>query len=59
MGVVFEAMPTAYARHIWDVGPNTYDLHPETAISDGNGVPCRHCLRPVDSDVAIFAKKSS
>ena len=54
MGVVFEAMPTAYARHIWDGGPDAYDLQPETAISDGDGVPCRHCLCPVESGNSYY-----
>ena len=28
-------------------GPDAYGMPPERRISDGDGVPCRHCLRTV------------
>lgn len=57
--IVFEAMPAADARHIWDGGTDAYDLPPEVAISDGDSVPCRHCLMPIDRGESyyVFAYK--
>jgi hypothetical protein len=43
----FIAMPTAEARHFQEGGSDAYGLKPETKISDGGGVPCRHCLEDV------------
>lgn len=45
--IVFIAMPTTDARHFQDGGLDAYGMQPETRISDGDGVPCRHCLRDV------------
>lgn len=45
--IVFKAMPTADARFYQSGGTDAYGLTPETRISDGDGVPCRHCLRDV------------
>lgn len=44
----FKAMPTTVARAYQSGRPDAYGLAPERWISDGDGVPCRHCL----SDVA-------
>lgn len=46
--IVFRAMPTAEARHYQSGGADAYGQPPERHVSDGDGVPCRHCL----SDVA-------
>jgi hypothetical protein len=35
------------ARRIREGGPDAYGNPPEREISDGDGVPCRHCLRNV------------
>jgi hypothetical protein len=43
----FSAMPTSEARHYQSSGADAYGLPPERHISDGDGVPCRHCLRDV------------
>ncbi len=45
--IVFRAMPTADARHFQNGGPDAYGQVPERRISDGDGVPCRHCLEDV------------
>jgi len=57
MNLVFNAMPTAEAAHLWDGGADAYGLLPETRRSDGDGYPCRHCLRNIDAgeDVMVLA----
>jgi hypothetical protein len=42
-------MPTAQAQAIWNGGLDANGQKPEPSISDGVGVPCRHCLRTVAS----------
>lgn len=43
----FTAMATDLARGFQAGGPDAYGLVPEAFVSDGDGVPCRHCLRQV------------
>jgi hypothetical protein len=43
----FVAMPTEEARALQSGGPDAHGQAPERQISDGDGVPCRHCLRRV------------
>ena len=43
----FIAMSTSEARHFQAGGADAYNLKPECRISDGDGVPCRHCLKDV------------
>lgn len=43
----FIAMSTSEVRHFQSGGADAYDLKPERRTSDGDGVPCRHCLRDV------------
>lgn len=45
--ILFRAMPTGEARQFQAGGLDAYGLKPETKISDGDGVPCRHYLREV------------
>lgn len=40
----YEAIPTEDARHYQSGGADAYGMTPERRISDGDGVPCRHCL---------------
>lgn len=47
MSVRFSAMPTEIARAYQRGGLDANGQGPEHRISDGNGVPCRHCLRMV------------
>jgi hypothetical protein len=41
------AMPTREARAYQAGAPDAYGMAPERRLSDGDGVPCRHCLRQV------------
>lgn len=47
MTLTFNAMPTKEARGYQSGTPDVYGNAPETAVSNGKGVPCRHCLRTV------------
>lgn len=47
MKPVFKALPTAAVRALQGGAPDAYGLTPERKISDGDGVPCRHCLQNV------------
>jgi len=41
------AMPSDATAHFWDGGPDANGQPPERHVSDGDGVPCRHCLTDV------------
>src|SRR5690606_28755477 len=43
----FVAMPTDQARAYQRGAPDAYGNPPERRISDGSGIPCRHCLQHV------------
>lgn len=45
--VKFMAMPTEIARAYQSGEPDAYGRVPERRVSDGDGVPCRHCLQDV------------
>jgi hypothetical protein len=47
MSLHFIALPTPVVRALQAGGPDAYGHAPEQAISDGDGVPCRHCLAMV------------
>lgn len=47
MPVQFKALPTDAVRALQRGGSDAYGLTPEQRISDGDGVPCRHCMRNV------------
>ncbi|MFT4159056.1 DUF1203 domain-containing protein [Shinella sp.] len=47
MTIRFLPIPTETANTYWSGGPDAYGMAPERHISDGDGVPCRHCLRLV------------
>jgi hypothetical protein len=47
MQITFEALPTEAVRALQRSGPDAYGHKPESKISDGDGVPCRHCLRNI------------
>ena len=44
MPITFIPIPTDLARAYQSGAPDAYGLPPERQISDGDGVPCRHCL---------------
>ena len=43
----FVAMPTEQARAYQRGASDAYGNPPERRVSDGSGIPCRHCLRHV------------
>ncbi|MFK0691606.1 DUF1203 domain-containing protein [Mesorhizobium sp. IMUNJ 23033] len=47
MTIQFKALPTEDVRALQRGGPDAYGHTPERSISDGDGVPCRHCLKNV------------
>ena len=47
MNIRFVALDTAVVRALQAGGPDAYGMTPERRISDGDGVPCRHCLKQV------------
>ena len=47
MSIRFAALPTETVRALQRGGPDAYGFTPERSVSDGDGVPCRHCLRTV------------
>lgn len=46
----FIAMTTTLARHYQAGGADANGQIPETHISDGDGMPCRHCLQNIKAD---------
>lgn len=42
-------MPTETAAAVWNGGLDIHGMPPEIAVSDGIGVPCRHCLQDVSA----------
>jgi hypothetical protein len=49
MKPVFKALPTEIVRALQAGAADAYGMPPERKISDGDGVPCRHCLSNVDA----------
>jgi hypothetical protein len=47
MPIKFRALPTEDVRALQRGGPDAYGFMPERRVSDGDGVPCRHCLKNV------------
>ena len=47
MTIQFKALPTDDVRRLQRGEPDAYGFTPERKTSDGDGVPCRHCLRNV------------
>jgi len=47
MSIQFKALPTEAVRALQRGGPDAYGRTPEHRISDGDGVPCRHCMKNV------------
>lgn len=50
----FVALPTAVVTALQTGNPDANGQTPEQAISDGDGVPCRHCLDLVGTDDAYL-----
>ena len=47
MSIQFKALRTEDVRALQRGGPDAYGRVPERKISDGDGVPCRHCMKNV------------
>lgn len=47
MTIRFIALPTEEVAALQQGGPDAHSQMPERQISDGEGVPCRHCLTRV------------
>jgi Protein of unknown function (DUF1203) len=45
----FIPLPTKTVRALQSGAPDAYGKPPESAISNGDGVPCRHCLKMVEA----------
>ena len=54
MLIRFVALPTDAVRALQAGGPDAYGHVAERSISDGAGVPCRHCLRTVGKGEAYL-----
>lgn len=48
MTLRYIAMPDDEAERLQQGGHDAYGNRPERRMSDGDGVPCRHCLRNVE-----------
>ncbi len=44
----YVSMPTEEAEAYWAGAPDANGQKPEVHVSDGDGVPCRHCLEYVE-----------
>ena len=44
----FAGMSSDEAKHLWDGGCDAHGRLPERAVSDGQGNPCRHCLKMIE-----------
>lgn len=44
MTIRYRPIPTETAADLWNGGTDAYGMTPECRVSDGDGVPCRHCL---------------
>ncbi|MGR3466636.1 MAG: DUF1203 domain-containing protein [Shimia sp.] len=53
MSIHFHGLPTDTVTAL-RTGPDAYGLPPEHHVSDGDGVPCRHCLRMIPSGAAYL-----
>lgn len=47
MPIKFVPLPSEIAGRLRDGKPDAYGHPAERRLSDGDGVPCRHCLRPI------------
>jgi hypothetical protein len=54
MPILFKALPTEAVRALQRGGADAYGRVAEKQISDGDGVPCRHCLKNVGTGEAYL-----
>jgi hypothetical protein len=49
MSIRFLALPTAVVRSYQSGAQDAYGRDPERRVSDGSGLPCRHCLEDIEA----------
>jgi hypothetical protein len=54
MPIAFTPIPTDVARRHQAGGPDANGQPPERAVSDGDGNPCRHCLRMIPQGAGML-----
>jgi Protein of unknown function (DUF1203) len=54
MTIHFTPIPTAIARAYQAGGPDANGQQPERHVSDGDGNPCRHCLKMIPKGAAFL-----
>jgi hypothetical protein len=54
MPIAFTPLPTEVARRYQAGSPDAYGQRPEHAISDGDGNPCRHCLKMIPQGAGML-----
>jgi hypothetical protein len=54
MPIIFTPIPIETARRYQAGGPDANGQTPERAMSDGDGNPCRHCLRMIPAGAAML-----
>jgi Protein of unknown function (DUF1203) len=52
--IIYRAMPTQDASAFWSGAVDANGQVPERAVSEGDGVPCRHCLADVAAGEAYL-----
>lgn len=59
MDIRFEALDSDWVGAVRGGAPDAYGMVAERAVSDGDGNPCRHCLRdvPAGRDMLILAAR--
>ncbi len=59
MTIQFTPIPTDVVRAYQAGGPDANGQMPERAVSDGDGNPCRHCLKmiPKGADMLVLAHR--
>lgn len=51
MAIRFEALSSEDVKALQQGGPDAYGYTPRYRVSDGSGIPCRHCLENIGKDV--------
>ena len=54
MTIRFKGLPTDIVRALQDGRQDANGQTPERTVSDGDGNPCRHCLRMIEKDAPML-----
>lgn len=52
--IIFKGMPSDQAGHLRDGGNDAHGQTPQIAVSDGDGLPCRHCMQMIEKGAAYL-----